>query len=82
VYCEINESKFCYSSSNFNFIIVFSAVGAGDAGNAIAAASPSKRFLGKFGQIWIKLKRNLGKIEAKFGQKLIEFGQIDWIWAN
>jgi len=49
---------------------VYSAVGAGD-----AAASPSKKIgqnllnLGKFGWIRVKLRRNLGKIEAKFEQK-------------
>jgi len=42
-------------------------VGTGD-----AAASPSKKFLGKIELIWANLVgfgQNLGKIEAKFGQK-------------
>jgi len=50
-------------------------MGAGD-----AAAHPSKFFLGKIdsiyrqirldlGKIWAKLRRSLGKTEAKFGQK-------------
>jgi len=32
--------------------------------------------LGKFGWIWAKLKRNLGKIEVKFGQKWLYLGKI------
>jgi len=32
---------------------------------------------GKFGLIWVKLKRNLSKIEAKFGLKLLDLGIFD-----
>jgi len=41
-------------------------------GNGGAAASPAKFFWAKlfrFGQIWGKIRQNLGKIEAIFGQK-------------
>jgi len=44
-----------------------SAVGAEDAGGT--ATSSSKFFMDKFGWIWTKLRRNLGKIESKFGKK-------------
>jgi len=55
------------------YFSVFSLfIGAGD-----AAASPSKNVgakLIRFGEIWAKLRRGLGKIKAK--SKVIRFGQI------
>jgi len=62
-----------YIVRNFQTIFPFSTVGAGDARDA--TASLSKIFLGqncldlgKFGKIMAKLRRNLAKIVAKFGQ--------------
>jgi len=63
LYCYVNKS---------------SDVGAGNAGNA--AASPNKKFFGQnlvgIGRNWGKLRWNLDKIEAKFGQIWLDLGKI------
>jgi len=33
--------------------------------------------MGKFSWIWNKLRRNLGKIEAKFGQEGLDLGKFN-----
>jgi len=60
----IPRIDFTFCSSTYYMIEYLSDVGA-----EYASTSPRKKILGKIGLIWAKLTQNLGKTEAKFGQK-------------